>query len=99
MSKQCTKHCSGRIVHSEHPYYPIVVQHCYKGLSSLHIGLDNVLTNDLAIRRSIPGLPGRAVVYEGKHIDDSDLESVGAGQFTNDKLEHYLAVSADEMDS
>ena len=55
--------------------------------------------NDLAVRRSIPGLLGRAVVYEGKCIDNSNSESVGAGQFTNDKLEHYLAASADEMDS
>ena len=76
-----------------------MVQHYYKGLSSLHVGLDNVLTNDLAVRRSIPGLPGRAVIYEGKHLNDADLESSGARQFNNVELECYLASSADEADS
>ena len=55
--------------------------------------------NDLAVRRSIPGFPGRVVVYEGKCIDDSNSESVGAGQFNNDKLEPYLASVTDEMDT
>ena len=64
----------------------------------LHVGLDNVLTNYLAVRRSIPGLLGRMVVYEGKHVDDANLESSGAGQFNNVKLECYLATSADEVD-
>ena len=61
--------------------------------------LDNVLTNDLAVRRSIPGLPGRAVIYKGKHIDNSNSESAGTRQFDNVKLKCYLAASADEMDS
>ena len=76
-----------------------MVQHCYKGLFSLHVGLDNVLTNDLAIRRSIPGLPGQTVVYKGKHVDDADLESSGARQFDNVELKHYLVASADKVDS
>ena len=67
-------------------------------MSSLHIGLDNVLMNDLAVRRSIPGLPGRTVVYEGKHIDDSNSESSGARQFNNVKFKHYHTASADEVD-
>ena len=53
----------------------------------------------LAVRRSIPGLPGRAVVYKGKCVDNADLESSGAGQFDNVELKHYLAASADEADS
>ena len=55
--------------------------------------------NDLAVRRSIPGLPDRVVVYEGKHVDDSDSDSAGAGQFDNVELECYLVASADEVDS
>ena len=39
VSRQCAKHHSGRIVHSNHPYHPIVVQNCYKGLSLLHVGI------------------------------------------------------------
>ena len=55
--------------------------------------------NDLAVRRSIPGLPGRVVVYEGKHIDDSNSESSGARQFDNVEFKCYLVASADETDS
>ena len=76
-----------------------MVQHYYKGLSSLHVGLDNVLTNDLAVRRSVSGLSGRAVVYEGKCIGDSNLESIGARQFDNDELKCYLVSAIDEPDS
>ena len=76
-----------------------MVRHHYKGLSLLHVGLDNILMNDLAVRRSIPGLPDRVVVYEGKCIDDSNLESVGARQFDNDELKNYLTSATDEIDS
>ena len=55
--------------------------------------------NDLAVRRSVPGLPDRMVVYEGKHIDDSNLESIGARWFDNDELKCYLVSAIDEPDS
>ena len=54
--------------------------------------------NDLAVR-SIPGLPGRVVIYEGKCVDDANSESSGSRQFNNVELECYLVASADETDS
>ena len=50
---------------------------------------------DLAVRRSIPGVPGQTFVYEGKYFDNSDEEGLRIAQRDNDELKHYLVDSAD----